>query len=164
MLTAKQEKFCQGIIAGFSQADAYKAAYNVRRMSAQVIYQEACLMMLHPKISVRISAMAVKIDEKVAKVIAIDKAWVISKLVKIADLGMAINPVLDASGEVMGELKTANLAAANTALTLIGKELSMFIDRKEVKLTTLQEMSDEDLDIYIAQKAREAGIVSNTVQ
>lgn len=56
-LTAKQEKFVQGIIDGMSQADAYRAAYSTRNMSDNAIYREASLLMSIPKISQRIKEL-----------------------------------------------------------------------------------------------------------
>lgn len=57
MLTAKQEKFVQCIIAGMSQADAYRSAYSVKNMSDNAIYREASLMVDSPKISQRINEL-----------------------------------------------------------------------------------------------------------
>lgn len=55
MLTAKQEKFVQCIIQGMSQADAYRSAYSVKKMSANAIYREASLLVESPKVAQRLS-------------------------------------------------------------------------------------------------------------
>lgn len=52
-LTAKQEKFIQGIITGMSQREAYKAAYDVKSMSDNAIDREACLLLKNPKVAQR---------------------------------------------------------------------------------------------------------------
>lgn len=52
-LTAKQEKFIQGIATGLSQREAYKAAYDVKSMSDNAIDREACLLMKNPKVAQR---------------------------------------------------------------------------------------------------------------
>jgi phage terminase small subunit len=62
MLTAKQEQFVQNIIQGMSQADAYRSAYNAKRMSDNAIYREASLLMSHPKVSQRLSELAREAD------------------------------------------------------------------------------------------------------
>ena len=54
MLTAKQEQFVQNIIQGMSQADAYRAAYNTKRMSDNAIYREASLLVENPKVAQRL--------------------------------------------------------------------------------------------------------------
>lgn len=53
MLTAKQEKFVQNIVKGMSQIDAYKDAYDTKRMSDNAISVEASRLMQNPKITLR---------------------------------------------------------------------------------------------------------------
>ncbi len=156
-LTAKQLKFVQLIVAGANQADAYRGAYNIAKMKPASITNSAYKLMQNGEITARIAELSAKVLDKVVADIAIDKAWVIEKLVKIVGLGMAIEPVAG----VEGELKTANLAASNKALELIGKENGMFVDRKDIKVTSLSELSDDDLDEVILRKAKEAGVSLN---
>lgn len=57
MLTAKQEAFVQNIIQGMSQADAYRSAYNTKRMSDNAIYREASLLVENPKVAQRLKEL-----------------------------------------------------------------------------------------------------------
>ncbi len=57
MLTAKQEKFVQNIIEGMNQADAYRSAYDTKRMSENAIYREASLLMSNPKVTQRLEEL-----------------------------------------------------------------------------------------------------------
>lgn len=57
MLTPKQEKFVQGIIEGKSQADAYRAAYNTKKMTDGAIYVEASILMNNPKVTLRLTEL-----------------------------------------------------------------------------------------------------------
>lgn len=52
-LTAKQEKFVQGIIAGLSQREAYKEAYNTENMKDSTIDSRASRLLKEYKISAR---------------------------------------------------------------------------------------------------------------
>lgn len=63
MLTAKQEAFVQNIIQGMSQADAYRSAYDTKRMSDNAIYREASLLMSNPKVAQRLADIAAKADK-----------------------------------------------------------------------------------------------------
>ena len=63
MLTAKQEQFVQNIIQGMSQADAYRSAYDTKRMSDNAIYREASLLMSNPKVAQRLSQISAKADK-----------------------------------------------------------------------------------------------------
>lgn len=89
-----------------------------------------------------------------------DKAWVLSQLVEVVKMGKQAEPVMDSEGNPSGEYKQ-NLAAANKALELVGKELGMFIDRKEVRTGALDALPTDDLEamenaIDAIQRARNA--------
>ena len=53
-LTHKQEQFCQNIISGMSQHDAYKNAYDAKNMSSKSIDEIASKMMKNSKIAPRV--------------------------------------------------------------------------------------------------------------
>lgn len=57
MLTAKQEKFVQNIIAGMSQADAYREAYDTKRMSDKSVWENASRLMANVKVTARIAEL-----------------------------------------------------------------------------------------------------------
>lgn len=64
MLTPKQEQFVQNIIEGMSQADAYRSAYDTKRMSDNAIYREASLLMNNPKVAQRLASITAQADKK----------------------------------------------------------------------------------------------------
>lgn len=53
-LTAKQEQFCQNIISGMTQYDAYKNAYDAKNMSRKTIDETASKMIKSSKINTRV--------------------------------------------------------------------------------------------------------------
>ena len=57
MLTAKQEKFVQGIIEGKSQADAYRAAYSTKNMTDKSIWVNASQLMNDTKVAQRVTEL-----------------------------------------------------------------------------------------------------------
>lgn len=57
MLTAKQEKFVQGIIEGKSQAEAYRSAYSTKNMTDKTIWEESSRLMRDPKVSARVNEL-----------------------------------------------------------------------------------------------------------
>ena len=58
MITAKQEAFCQALLAGRSQSDAYRNAYNTQPGStAGAIAVSASKLMSDPKITLRIAEL-----------------------------------------------------------------------------------------------------------
>lgn len=63
-MTAKQEKYVQGLVAGLSQRQAYKQAYNTERMKDTTIDNNAYKLMQKNEISTRYNEL---IDEHKAK-------------------------------------------------------------------------------------------------
>lgn len=63
-LTGKQEKFCQGIADGLSQADAYRAAYNAENMKPEVVHVKASELMATGKVSVRVAELRKRTESK----------------------------------------------------------------------------------------------------
>jgi phage terminase small subunit len=57
MLTANQEKFCQGIIEGKSQAEAYREAYPKQRSSDKTVWEAASRLMANSKVNARIAEL-----------------------------------------------------------------------------------------------------------
>lgn len=75
MLTAKQETFVQKIIEGYSQADAYRSAYNTKRMSDNAIYREASLLMSNPKVTQRLEELRGQLAKPSIKTAQERMAW-----------------------------------------------------------------------------------------
>lgn len=64
MLTAKQEAFVQNIIQGMSQADAYRSAYNSKRMSDKTIHEAASRLMNDSKVTARLTELRGQIADE----------------------------------------------------------------------------------------------------
>lgn len=66
MLTAKQEAFCQNIIQGMSQADAYRSAYDAKKMSDKTIHERASVLASQDKVKTRLTELRDKLaNEKI---------------------------------------------------------------------------------------------------
>lgn len=64
-LTAKQEAFCQAIVSGMSQADAYRKAYDAGSMKPAVVQNKASLLMAKGEVRVRVEELRRPVVEKV---------------------------------------------------------------------------------------------------
>lgn len=64
-LTPKQERFCQEIVKGRSQADAYRAAFNAKKMLDDTIYSRASELRADRKIAGRIQEIQGPVIAKV---------------------------------------------------------------------------------------------------
>lgn len=65
-LTPQQEKFAQAVASGKSLSDSYRASYKAGKMTAKQVNEEASKLAAAPKVSQRIAALAVKVEEKFA--------------------------------------------------------------------------------------------------
>ena len=144
---AKHEHFAQLV----SNGEPASRAYVVAGYSEKGAKQSAARLLTSADICERIAYLRSKKEEahgqqvqQVLQEAALDKAWVLKRLSRIVDMGMAAEPVKDAEGNPVGEYR-ANLQAANKALELIGKEAGMFIDRKEIRTGELDGLGHDDL-------------------
>lgn len=144
------------VLAGYSENGAYQSANRLLRNA------EICSRIAHLR-SAKESKHEKAVDA-VVKSAAIDKAWVMNQLVEVVAMAKQAEPVVDNEGNPVGEYKQ-NLAAANKALELIGKEFAMFIDRKEIRTGVLDEMPIEELEAldaaYTAIRSARASSTAN---
>jgi phage terminase small subunit len=63
-LTAKQEKFCQGIADGMNQTNAYRAAYNTGKKSNKTTWEAASRLAENSKVNARIAELKGKLEKK----------------------------------------------------------------------------------------------------
>jgi len=83
-LTLKQEKFVQELIKGKSQRNAYKAAYNAKRMSNNSIDREASILLKNPKVSQRYNELKSKVIKKAEDKAIITAEEIIKEITSIA--------------------------------------------------------------------------------
>lgn len=150
---SKHEHFAHLIAKGGNPRQSYiDAGYSDKGAD-----QSASRLLRNAEIAARVEEIKGAVIERAIEKTGIDKAWVLQQLVENVRLAKALEPVVASDGSTTGELK-ANLPAANQALTLIGKELGMFVDRKEVRTGTIEQMDDQQLEAMVRAKAKEAGI------
>ena len=138
MLTAKQEAFAQAIVSGLSQADAYRAAYNASAMKPATVQNKAHILMKNGEVRARVVALRAPV---------------------IAKVQYGLLEAMNEAQEAFAVSKARDNGAAMVAAVMLRARLNgLLVDRKEVTLTEVQRLSDDDLDRLIALKAREAGL------
>ena len=63
-LTAQQEKFCQLVADGHSQADAYRGSYKVGKSKPETVIQNASRLMADSNVSARVSELKAALSNK----------------------------------------------------------------------------------------------------
>lgn len=138
---ARHEMFAQNIAAGMSLRDAYRNA-NVGVAQDKCIPEVASRLKSNPRVAARIKELndarmkieaksTAKAMERVVEKTALTKEYVITRLIENAERAMQAVPVKNAKGEETGVYRYEG-SVANRALELLGKELGLFVDRKEV--------------------------------
>lgn len=103
---ARHERFAQELAHGKSATEAYSAAgYKPHQ-------QNASRMMSNDVVQKRVA----ELKSRVVEAVLLTKEWIIEQLIENAQLAKAND----------------DFAPANKAIELLGKELGMFIERKEV--------------------------------
>ncbi len=138
----KHEIFAQNRVRGATQgAAAVAAGYSEhtgrttgskieKRQSVRVRIEE-----LRALADRRRAVRARRQSEDIIDALAMDKAWVLERLRQVFQVAM----------------DNGQLAAANRALELIGKELRMFVDRKSVTIDRIERMDVKQLQAAITE-------------
>jgi phage terminase small subunit len=153
-LTPKQEAFVLAYLKTSNASEAYRKAYDAGKMSDESVHVEACRLLANPKVALRVASVQSKAEERAL----ISKEWVITRLVENVQRAMQAEPVKDPDGSPTGEYRYEG-SVANRALELLGKELKMFVDRKEVgKPGEFDNMDADELRRHIAAEAEALGV------
>lgn len=86
MLTQKQEKYVQGLIAGMSQREAYRAAYDAQSMKDETVDVKASLLLKQDKVRERYEELRRASEEKAGDDAASIRALVLGVYRSIADV------------------------------------------------------------------------------
>lgn len=143
---AKHERFAQELASGKTADESYQlAGFVANRHNAAALARKE-------HIKTRVSELLAEREQIHGQATAqaieragLTKEWVITRLRENAERALQAIPVLDSDGEPTGEYKYEG-SVANRALELLGKELGMFIERKEVgQPGDFDRMSDDEL-------------------
>jgi hypothetical protein len=105
-LTPKQHVFCDGILSGLNQSDAYREAYNVDGMMPATIHNEASKLMASHEVTASIEASRQH-----------RRGWTLARILEEADRNLK------------GAQDDRQWPAANGALAFIGKASGTIQDK-----------------------------------
>jgi terminase small subunit-like protein len=147
----KHERFAQELAKGKSASQAYvDAGYSKNDGNA-------IRLKGNERVQARVKELQERVAEKVVAKTALSKEWVLEKLPENLERALQQRRARNDDGEEVGDF-TYQGNVANRALELIGKEIGMFIDRKEVgKPGDFAGMTDDELDAFIASGENPSG-------
>jgi phage terminase small subunit len=128
----RYERFAQELAKGIGTPEAYvNAGFSYDRPNAWRLQQKEEIKQRVDELLQQRARMMDKATEKATERLAINRQWVLARLVENAERALQVHPVLDKEGNETGEfIYDGNVA--NRALELVGKEMGMFISRSEV--------------------------------
>ncbi len=122
-LTPKQEAFCQAIVAGNSQSEAYRTAYDADNMAPKTVNQRAYEMMGRGDIAARVAELREPVIERARY-----------------DLNVAMTEALEAL--TMGKLEK-NPSAMVAAVALRAKLSGLLAEKSAPPLNALESASTD---------------------
>jgi phage terminase small subunit len=159
----KHERFAQETASGKGPSEAYRLAgfvsksvkgtsVNASRLLAQTSIQDRVKELLTEREAIHAQATAEAI-----KSTALTKQWVIERLVQNVERAMQEEEIRNKDGGT-GEYRYEG-SVANRALELLGKELGMFVDRREVgKPGEFEDMDANELRNFVRREAAALGV------
>ena len=139
MLTAKQQAFCDAILQGNNQSDAYRLAYNVGNMLPETIGNNAYKLMQNNDIATTL------VDARQQR-----RDWTLATILADCDINLA------------GAREDHQWSAANAIVTTGAKVAGILTDKVDINVThTLKPgLTLEELEARVARlDALEAGVV-----
>jgi hypothetical protein len=156
----RYERFAQQLADGSTATEAYRlAGYEPDRGNATRLQRKDSIRQRVDEILAEREAIHGQATARAIERAALSKEWVIDKLRENVERAMEAQPALDRAGNPTGRYVYSryvyNGAAANRALELLGKELGMFVDRREVKnVDEFDQMAEAELDEWLAKYTR----------
>lgn len=130
----KHERFAQELARGATQAQAYTdAGYNASlataRSCAHKLFKKADIQARIDELLAEQRQIESGATQRAIDALAIDRAWVMERLVLNAERALQQVEVRGPDGEPLGEFRYEG-SVANKALELLGREIGMYQDRR----------------------------------
>lgn len=138
-LDAQQEVYAQLRASSLPIEEcAERANLKVRGLKNLKLYEKR-----HPEVVARITMLQDEACERVVEKIRLDKQWVVDELLRQYEANGRVVKAVDKCGNETHAPQKANEAIK--CLELLGKELGMFVERKEIRVGALDGLSDDEL-------------------
>jgi phage terminase small subunit len=153
-LTIAQEAYCRARAMGMSPKEACVAAGNQASFKMALAWESEI-----PAVSARIRELSSIASKNAIIKTGLDRQWVISRLMSVADRCMQAEEVKDKRGDPTGEYRFDSIGATR-ALELLGKTLNMFDGGKNPLDDAYEHLSDDDLARIASELAAKTGVLA----
>lgn len=153
-LTIGQEAYCRARALGMSVDEALLAIGSPVAKSTCVSWERE-----NPKVRSRINELSAMATKNAIMQTGLDREWVITRLMQVADRCMQAEPVLDKEGCPTGEYQF-NSNGANQALKMLGDTLGLFKPAEKQAGDEYANLSDDDLRRIAHELAQQTGLLA----
>lgn len=119
IMTPKREKFCQEIVKGLTYSDAYRKAYNTKKMKDETINNNAYMLMQKSEIRARVEELKAKVEKKLTDELVYTAKQSFDMFKMLQDLALE-----QSKPEINNALKAEEFKARLAKLLIERKELS----------------------------------------
>lgn len=158
---ARHERMAQELANGKPASEAYVlAGYKPNRHNGATLARTQHIKARVAEILTEREQIHGEATARAVERAAVSKQWVIERLVENAERALQRQSVADQDGNTIEYRYEGNVA--NRALELLGKEMGMFIERKEVgqpgEFAQIENMTADELRAFVARTAQVAGL------
>lgn len=126
MLTTQQEAFAQNIIMGMSQAEAYRNAYNTKKMTDKTVWEKASRLMATDKVRARVNELRSQVANK-AIMTAEERLKFLSKVINGEECEVAY--AQDAEGNQIEIKQPPSLKTRLNAIDIMNKMQGEYVTK-----------------------------------
>lgn len=149
----KHERFAQELASGKTAEEAHRVAgYKASRSGASQLKHQLNISNRVAEILAEREAIHGQATAAAIKAAGLTKEWVIERLIQNVDRAMQATRPAGDDGTAVGDFQYQG-SVANRALELLGKELGMFVDRKE-----LTGKDGGPIDVRASKEQRDAAV------
>ena len=157
-LTPELEAYARSRALGMSVAEARGASNVNLAVSTLTKYEDVRSPKCNPILVARINELAGIAAENAILKSGLDREWVISRLMAVAERCMEAVPVTDSKGQPIDGQWTFDARGANTALRSLGDTLGMFRPLPKNPDDDYSQLSDAELERLAIELARNTGL------
>jgi len=155
-LTVEQEAYCRGRVMGMSIEEAISAAGS--SISVKTARDWEAPNSGNKLVRDRINELAAIAQKNAILKSGLDREWVITRFMQVAERCMQAEPVRDREGNPTGEY-TFNATGANQALSGLGDVLSLLKPVEKMPGDGYEHLSADDIARIAAELAAQTGLL-----
>lgn len=152
-LTVQQEAYCRARAMGMSMGEAIMAIGSPVAVDTARDWEREI-----PTIRNRINELSAIATKNAIIKTGLDREWVITRLMQVAERCMQAEPVLDKKGQPTGEYQFDS-SGANQALKMLGDTMGMFKPAEKKPEDDYANLSDDDITRIVAELAAQTGLI-----